>query len=164
MMNFLPHLSRILRGLAAMAKEYRINPFRIVPILWKGAGFIYAAIILKVLSIGTALAQGGNLSPDGGRLQPDGGNLGGGQTTLLNPLGVETFPALVQRILSWLFTLSIPIVSIMVMVGGYYILTAAGNEERLKTGRNTILYAVIGFAVILIANGVVSLIRQLTGV
>jgi len=113
--------------------------------------FIYG-VILKVLSVGTAFAD------------TYSGTTGSGGTTLLNPLGAATFAELVAAILRALFTLSIPIVSIMVMVGGYYILTAAGNEERLKTGRNTITYAVIGFAVILIANGVVSLIRQLTGV
>lgn len=110
-----------------------------------------SGIILKVLGIGVALADGGPIGT------------GSGGTTLINPLDAATFAELVRLILRALFTLSIPIVSIMVMVGGYYILTAAGNEERLKTGRNTITYAVIGFAVILIANGVVSLIRELTG-
>ncbi len=113
--------------------------------------FIYG-IILKVLSINTAFAA--NVGSEGG----------GGQTTLMNPLGVATFAELVQKILGALFTLSIPICSIMVMVGGYYIMSAAGNEERLKTGRNTIFYAAIGFLVILLANGVVSLIRNITGI
>ena len=162
MMDFIPHLSQILRGLAMRMREYQANPLRCVLTLWKGAGFIYAAIVLKVLSVGVALAQRG----DTGSMGDTGyrGDTGGGDITLLNPLGAATFAELVQKILEALFTLSIPIVSIMVMVGGYYILTAAGNEERLKTGRNTITYAVIGFAVILIANGVVSLIRQLTGI
>src|SRR3989338_1096355 len=162
MMDFIPHLSQILRGLAMRMREYQANPLRCVLTLWKGAGFIYAAIVLKVLSISTVFAQSGGTGGTGGTNYT--GGTGGGGTTLLNPLGVATFAELVQKILEALFTLSIPIVSIMVMVGGYYILTAAGNEERLKTGRNTITYAVIGFAVILIANGVVSLIRQLTGV
>ncbi len=122
--------------------------------------FVYG-IILKVLSIGTVLAQntgtGGNTGV--------GYNTGtGDSTTLLNPLAATSFPALVQAILGALFTLSIPICSIMIMIGGYYIMSAAGNEERLKTGRNTIAYAAIGFLVILLANGVVSLIRSLTGV
>jgi len=162
MMDFIPHLSQILRGLAMRMREYQANPLRCVLTLWKGAGFIYAAIVLKVVSVGVALAQRG----DTGSMGDTGyrGDTGGGDIPLLNPLGAATFAELVQKILEALFTLSIPIVSIMVMVGGYYILTAAGNEERLKTGRNTITYAVIGFAVILIANGVVSLIRQLTGV
>lgn len=98
------------------------------------------------------------------RAADSGGSTGGGPLTLLNPLGTATFAELVQKILGALFTLSVPIVSIMVMVGGYYILTAAGNEERLKTGRNTITYAAIGFLVILLANGVVSLIREIVGV
>ncbi len=112
---------------------------------------LISGMVLGFLSIGVALADG-----------PIG--TGGGPITLLNPLGTQSFAGIVQAILAALFTLSIPIVAIMVMVGGYYILTAVGNEERLKTGRNTILYAVIGFAVILIANGVVSLIRELLGV
>ena len=108
--------------------------------------------ILGVFNVGIALADGGPIGT------------GGGPITLLNPLGPQSFAGIVQAILGALFTLSIPIVAIMVMVGGYQILTAVGDEERLKTGRRTITYAVIGFAVILLANGVVSLIRSLLNV
>ena len=113
---------------------------------------LISGILVGVSSTGVALADGGPIGT------------GNGPLTLLNPLGTATFAELVSKILGALFTLSVPLVSIMVMVGGYYILTAAGNEERLKTGRNTITYAAIGFLVILLANGVVSLIREIVGV
>ncbi len=120
-------------------------------------------MILKAIGVGTALAQeGGGPNPTAGGPQPTAGNAG--QITLFDPLRGATFLSIVQNIIGWLFTLSIPIVSIMVMVGGYYILTSGGNEERLIRGRRTIIYAVIGFAVILISGGVVSLIRELTGI
>lgn len=121
-----------------------------------------SGIILKILGVGIALAQTGGTGGTGGTSYT--GGTGGGSITLLNPFGEKTLADIVQAILAALFTLSIPIVSIMVMVGGYQILTAAGNEERLITGRRTITYAVIGFAVILLANGVVYLIRDLLGV
>ncbi len=119
-------------------------------------------IILTVLSAPVALAQMGGTGGTGGSGYT--GGTGGGEITLANPLGSQSLADIVSAILSALFTISIPIVSIMVMVGGYYILTAAGNEENLKKGRQTITYAVIGFAVILLANGVVSLIRQLLSI
>lgn len=118
--------------------------------------------ILDVLSIPAAFAQSGGTGGTGGTGYT--GGTGGGEITLQNPLGSQSLADIVSAILSALFTLSIPIVSIMVMVGGYYILTAAGNEENLKKGRQAITYAVIGFAVILLANGVVSLIRQLLSI
>lgn len=117
-------------------------------------GFI-SGIIFKVLGASTVFASGGTGYT---------GGTGDENTTLLNPLGATGFAELVQKILGALWTLSIPLCSIMIMVGGYYIMSAAGNEERLKTGRNTILYAAIGFAVITVATGVVSLIRSITGV
>lgn len=119
--------------------------------------FIYG-IILKVFGIGTALAQNTGTGGNTGT----GYNTGtGGKITLLNPLGTASFADIVQKIINALFTLSIPICSIMVLIGGYYILTSAGDEEKLKLGRKTITYAAIGFAVILLASGVVSLIRDI---
>ncbi len=92
------------------------------------------------------------------------GGTTGSDTTLLNPLAATSFPTLVEKILLGLIAIAIPICTIMVIVGGYYIMAAAGNEERLKTGRNTIFYAAIGFIVILIASGVSAILRSLVGV
>ena len=112
---------------------------------------LFFSALLGISSTGIALADGGPIGT-------------GTPVTLSNPLGSQSFADVVVKIWGALFTLSIPIVSIMVMVGGYYILTAAGNEENLRKGRQTITYAVIGFAVILLAGGVVNLIRSLFGI
>ncbi|HUX35408.1 MAG TPA: hypothetical protein VMV71_00035 [Candidatus Paceibacterota bacterium] len=112
---------------------------------------LFFSALLGVSNVGVALA--------------DGGPIGTGiPVQLQNPLGSQSFADVVTAIWGALFTLSIPIVSIMVMVGGYYILTAAGNEENLRKGRQTITYAAIGFAVILLAGGVVTLVRSLFGI
>jgi hypothetical protein len=42
-------------------------------------------------------------------------------------------------------------------------LTAAGNPDRFNEGKRAIVYAIIGFIVVLIANGLPALIRDLTG-
>ncbi len=85
--------------------------------------------------------------------------------TLSNPLGGNcndlTCPA--QAIINFLFTIAIPLCGIMVLVGGFQMLTAAGDPAKFSNGRKTILYAVAGFAVVLIAGGVATLIRNTLG-
>ena len=88
---------------------------------------------------------------------------GGGSTFQLqldNPLLCPDFGCVANKIIDGLFTLSIPIVSVMVLVGGFQILFATGNPEKLKTGKQTIIYSVVGFAVILLAKSVVLIIQD----
>ncbi len=79
----------------------------------------------------------------------------------LNPLNCEDIPCVVQALIGALFWISVPVTTIMVLVGGFQILTAAGNPEKFKSGRNTIIYAVVGFAIILVSLGIVDLIRSI---
>lgn len=89
---------------------------------------------------------------------------GGNPITISNPLTCNDLTCVAQSIINFLFTLAIPICAIMVLIGGFQMLTAAGNPERFSSGRKTIMYAVIGFAVIVIADGVALLIKNiLTG-
>lgn len=92
---------------------------------------------------------------------------GVGGVILVNPISAcqsdPTFLCVVNNIIDGLFTLAIPITSVMVLVGGFQILFAAGNPEKLTTGKKTIIYAVIGFAVIILAKGVALIIQDFFG-
>ena len=79
---------------------------------------------------------------------------------LKNPLSCDDFGCVANKIIDGLFALSIPIVSVMVLVGGFQILFASGDPEKFKTGKKTILYSVVGFTVILLAKGVVLIIQN----
>ncbi len=68
-----------------------------------------------------------------------------------------------QAVINFLFTIAIPLCGIMVLVGGFQMLTAAGDPTKFSNGRKTILYAVVGFAVILVAGGVATLIQNTLG-
>lgn len=84
-----------------------------------------------------------------------------GGNRLVNPISCNTFGACANNILQFLLNLSIPLTAIMVMVGGFQMLTAGGDPAKFTTGRKTVTYAAIGFAVILISRGVVDIIRSL---
>ena len=102
----------------------------------------------QFLAIQTAWAQAG----------ADGGVGSGGTSgvTLPNPLGqsCSDLGCPIDKILSILFTIGIPLTTIMVLWGGFKLVTSAGDPEKAKEGRKTILYAAIGFVVILLANSI----------
>jgi hypothetical protein len=92
-----------------------------------------------------------------------GGGGGGGTISLPNPLSCENLGCIIKKIISELQKLAIPIVIIMVLIGGFQIMTAGGNEERVKQGKSTIWWAVIGYVIILLANGLVLVIESILG-
>ncbi len=89
------------------------------------------------------------------------GTSGGGGITLPNPLGCNDLQCVTGNIIKALQAISIPIVTIMVIWGAFQILTAGGDEEKLRTGRKTITYAAIGFGLVLLASGFSLIIQDL---
>lgn len=81
-------------------------------------------------------------------------------TSTTTPAGAPIF-CLLEKILLFLFNIAIPITVIMVLVGGFQILTAAGDPEKFSTGRKTILYAAAGFAVVVLANSLIAIIQSI---
>ena len=64
----------------------------------------------------------------------------------------------------WVFAALVVVVGLLVAWGGVNIATAGGAPEKVSTGRNYILYALIGLAVALLAKALPSLVEALLGV
>lgn len=76
------------------------------------------------------------------------------------PAGAGTTLTLIQianNILSFLLSVVGVIALIMLVVGAFMYLTAAGDEDRIDTGKNIVKYSIIGIA---IALGAMVLVRQ----
>lgn len=84
----------------------------------------------------------------------------GNPLSLPNPLSVNTFQQVVANVSNFLLIIATPLVTIMALVGGFQMITAAGNPEKFAAGRKTLLYAVIGFAIVLLAGGVAQIIKN----
>lgn len=54
------------------------------------------------------------------------------------------------------------ICTIMIIWGGVVMLTAAGSPDKVAMGRQTIMWAVIGFVIVLIANGIMLTVKSIT--
>ena len=75
-----------------------------------------------------------------------------------------TIMGILEKISLYLLWIGAPIVTIMIIYGAFQILTAGGKPEQAKKGGQTILYAAIGYDIILVSWGVVSLVKELLGV
>ena len=67
---------------------------------------------------------------------------------------------ILDRALNWFFGIAIVIAAIMLVYAGFNYVTAAGNEEKIKTATKTLIFALIGVAIALLAKGLPLLIQE----
>lgn len=81
-----------------------------------------------------------------------------------NPLEYDTFGELVNAIISFIFVIASALTPLLVIIGAFFLLTAAGDPKRVTTGKTIIIYTLIGFVIILFAKGLIAIIEQVLGV
>ena len=79
---------------------------------------------------------------------------GANGVTFENPLKANNIWELINNIIDFIYTISIPLLAIAVLWAGFTMITAGGKPENFKKGQNILLYAAIGFAIILLSKGV----------
>ncbi|MCJ7786976.1 pilin [Patescibacteria group bacterium] len=87
-----------------------------------------------------------------------------GQICIENPLCAESFEDLLNTIVNFIFWIAIAIAPLMIMIAAFFLLTAGGDPKRIDTAKQIILWTVIGLAIILLAKGLISVLRQIIGV
>lgn len=68
---------------------------------------------------------------------------------------------LIKKILNILLTLGGVVAVLFIVLGGYEYITSRGSEERAKSGRKTMTYAIIGLVAILLAFMMVTVLTNL---
>lgn len=80
--------------------------------------------------------------------------------TIQNPLNANSIEELIDSLINAIFWLAVVVVPLMIIVGALYYITSGGSPEKIKTAKNIILYAAIGFLIVLFAKGIISVIRD----
>lgn len=65
---------------------------------------------------------------------------------------------IIQSILNWIFGIIGIIAVVMVIYGGFNLMTSAGDPGKVKKGKNTILYGIIGLVISLLAFAIVNFV------
>ena len=64
----------------------------------------------------------------------------------------------------WIFYIALAVAIIFIVLGAFTIITAGGSPEKVTSGRNYILYAVVGLIVGLAARALPAIARAIIGV
>jgi len=84
-----------------------------------------------------------------------------GKVTLCSLSTHTDLEKLINEIMKWLLIFSLTLAPLMILLGGFYMLTAAGEPRRSTQGKTIITWAVIGLAVILFAKAFTSIITSI---
>lgn len=81
-----------------------------------------------------------------------------------NPLGPNTtISSIIAKITEALKGIAILVGGIMIIVSGIQYMTSAGNEEKATKAKKTMLYTVIGVAIVIAVDFIVGFIQELLG-
>jgi len=78
-----------------------------------------------------------------------------------NPLKYESVPEIIEAISGILKVIALGIGVIMIIWGGIMIMTAAGSEERVTKGKKTLMWTVIGVAIVYVVDFLVGFIEEI---
>lgn len=80
-----------------------------------------------------------------------------------NPLKQGDIPSIIEAVTNLLADIAIPLGIIILVWGGIQIMTAAGSEEKVTQGKKTILWAVVGVAIVLLVKFIVGFVKEILG-
>lgn len=68
---------------------------------------------------------------------------------------------IINMAISYLFPLAGIILFIFIVLGGFELLTSAGDPKKVESARNKITYAVIGFVLLIVAYWLTKIVNQI---
>lgn len=77
-------------------------------------------------------------------------------------LGTADLQATVINVIQWVLGILALVAVVMIIIGGFQWMTAAGNEERIEKAKKVISAAVIGLIIVLLAWAIVIFVAGTT--
>jgi len=88
-----------------------------------------------------------------------------GQENVLptGPTSGTEIVTMVNTISNWVFTIFLAVAVIFIIMAAIKFLTSGGDPGKVSSARDSLLYALIGVAVAVLAKGLVALVRVIVG-
>lgn len=84
-------------------------------------------------------------------------------TTIEDPLGNKGVEGIIKSITGLLKVIAISVGTIMIIISGIQYLTSAGNEERTSKAKKTMLWTIVGVAIVVAVDFIVGFIQEILG-
>lgn len=115
---------------------------------------------------GGGTGNGGGANNDGGSSSP-GGLIGEGLGKISDRFdtggkitGAKSVGELIGNIIDILLGLVLTIAILFLIIGGFFYITSAGDESKVKKGKQTLTYAVLGIALVMLSYTIVYVINS----
>lgn len=112
------------------------------------------SLLLPVAVVQPALAQQGSSGGGGAKQQV----LGGLQSVDNNNTTADTLPEGIKSVINMMLFIAGAVAVIMIIIGGIRFVISNGDASSVTAARHTILYAVIGLVVIILAYAIVNFV------
>lgn len=80
---------------------------------------------------------------------------------LPNPLKTDDPVVVITRIVKYVLGLVGLIAVIMIIYGGFVWMTSGGNTEKIKKGKDTVVWAILGLALVFFAYAIINFILKI---
>jgi len=77
---------------------------------------------------------------------------------------IDDFYIALQAIAQWILVFGIVLGVIFIIIGGISILTSRGDSQKLNTGKQTVVWAIVGIVLLILAYAIVNIIARFFGV
>lgn len=84
--------------------------------------------------------------------------------TVVSNLSLDDILEILTNVGNWIFFIGLLIVPIMIIIGAAIFLTAGGDPNRMGTAKKIFLWTGVGLVLIVMAKGVFTVLRSITGV
>ena len=81
-----------------------------------------------------------------------------------NPITATSFESVIDNAIDFVFKIAIVLAPLMVVIGGFLLLTAGGNISQVGRAKSLLLWTAIGFLVVLLSKGILAIIDKILGV
>jgi hypothetical protein len=128
--------------------------------LTKFTAFLFLAIIMVffALKVTPVNAVTNTAGIDTSGIDTAGVNSGAKTVSLTNPIGTSDVPTLIGRIIKAVLGVVGSLALLMVIYGGFTWMLAAGSSEKIKKGRDIIVWAIIGIVIIFTSYAIVTFV------
>ena len=81
-----------------------------------------------------------------------------------DPLAGKEFEDIVADLINFIFSIAVVLFPLMIVIAAILFVTAAGSTERTGQAKKIIIWSSIGFAIMLLAKGLLGVIQTILGV
>jgi hypothetical protein len=72
-----------------------------------------------------------------------------------------TVNGLITTVIRWMLGIAFAVAVLFLIIGGFWYITSAGNEETAEKGKGTVINAIIGIVVIILSYVIINVVSNL---